>query len=337
MILGQEIYDSNGRMLLGKHTELTEENIAYIAFLGMPGVYVDDEFSEEIQIQEIIEPEVYKAAVQIVHRVFVYSVEPGADREEEELRQKVTEIVKAALAQKDVLYNLIHIKSYDGYTYFHSVNVAILSAVLGAKLHLSEEELMDLTTAGFLHDVGKVFIDTDIINAPRKLTPEERAMMMDHPRLGYDFLVTDYHFDEDVVQAVYQHHEWYNGQGYPRRLSGKDISMLARIIKVADVYDAMTGRRSYHEPYLPSDVLEYIMGRNGMEFDPEVVQLMSTELCVYPIGCEVQLSDGRHGVVLENHRGTIMRPTIKLLDSEEKLNLTDDRSTWNLTITKLMM
>ncbi|MBQ5431504.1 MAG: HD-GYP domain-containing protein [Lachnospiraceae bacterium] len=337
MILGQELYDADGRMLISKHTELTDENIAFIAFLGIPGVYIDDEFSEDIQIQEIIEPEVYKAAVQIIHRVFIYSMDEGTDNEEAALQEEVRKIVKATLKQKDVLYNLINIKSYDGYTYFHSVNVAILSAVLGAKLHLSEEELMDLTTAGFLHDVGKVFVDPEIINAPRKLTPEERAMMMDHPRLAYDFLKTNYHFNENVLEAVYQHHEWYNGHGYPRRMEEKDISLLARIIKVADVYDAMTGRRSYHEPYLPSDVLEYIMGRNGMEFDPEVVKLMIAEFCVYPVGCEVQLSDGRHAVVLENHRGTIMRPTIKLFGTEEILNLTDDRSTWNITITKLLM
>ncbi len=337
MILGQELYDADGRMLICKHTQLTEENIAFIAFLGIPGVYIDDEFSEEIQIQEIIEPEVYKAAVQIIRRVFVYSLNEEMDSEEAALREKVQQIVKAVLAREEVLYNLINIKSYDCYTYFHSVNVAILSAILGAKLHLSEEELIDLTTAGFLHDVGKVFVDPDIINAPRKLTPEERGMMMDHPRLGYDFLMTHYHFNEEILQAVYQHHEWYNGHGYPRRFAASEISLLARILKVADVYDAMTGRRSYHEPYLPSDVLEYIMGRNGMEFDPEVVGLMIEDFCVYPVGCEVQLSDGRHGVVVQNHKGTIMRPTIKLLDSEEYLNLTDDRSTWNITITKLLM
>ena len=102
------------------------------------------------------------------------------------------------------------------------------------------------------------------------------------------------------------------------------------------MYDAMTGKRSYHDPYLPSDVLEYIMGRDGMEFDPIVVQLMSRELCLYPVGCEVELSDGRKALVIENHKGAIQRPKIKIEATREVIDLAEDRS-WNLTIVKLFL
>ena len=106
---------------------------------------------------------------------------------------------------------------------------------------------------------------------------------------------------------------------------------------MADVYDAMTSRRPYHEPYLPSEVVEYIMGRSGMEFDPESVRVMANELSVYPVGCEVELSDGRHGIVAENHRGFVLRPTVKMLDDGSMLDLLNDHDALNLTITKLMM
>lgn len=336
MILGQEIYDANGSLLMSKHTVLTEENIGFIIFTGVPGVYIDDEFSEDARAEEIISDEVRRSALKIVHDVFIKAVS-HKNAPEEEISELVEKVTADVISNDDVMDNLIAVRTYDGYTYFHSVNVAVLAGVLGAKLGLNKSELNDLITAGFLHDVGKVFISVDILNAPRKLTPDERSKMMDHPRMGYDFLKEKYHFNENVLQGVYQHHEWFNGGGYPRRLAGQNILFLARILKVADVYDAMTGKRSYHDPYLPSDVLEYIMGRNGMEFDPIVVQLMSQELCVYPVGCEVELSDGRRAIVLHNRKGSIMRPKIRVRDTGDVIDLTEDKKAWNLTITKLLI
>ena len=210
MILGQEIYDSDGRLLMTKHSVLTEENISFIIFTGVPGVYIDEEFSEDAKAEEVISNEVRRSALRIIHDVFVRA----ADHEsvpDAQISKIVERITREVISNESVMENLINIRTYDGYTYFHSVNVAVLSGVLGAKLGLNEAELNDLITAGFLHDIGKVFISVDILNAPRKLAPDERAKMMDHPRMGYDFLKAKYNFSEDVLQGVYQHHEWFNG------------------------------------------------------------------------------------------------------------------------------
>lgn len=336
MILGQEMYEPTGLMLMARHTRLDEQGIEVIRNTGVPGVYIEDEFSEEAELKDVISGEVRQSALKIIHDVFVRA----RDKEtvdEQKIAELVSRITEDVINDADVMCNLVNVRAYDGYTFFHSVNVAVLSGVLGAKLGLEEAELRDLITAGFVHDVGKVFIDIDIINAPRKLTPEEKVIITEHPRMGYEFLRDNYSFDENVLMGVYEHHEWYNGGGYPRKLKGKEITFLARILKVADVYDAMTGKRSYHDPYLPSDVLEYIMGRDGMEFDPIVVQLMSRELCLYPVGCEVELSDGRKALVIENHKGAIQRPKIKIEGSREVIDLAEERSSWNLTIVKLFL
>ncbi len=337
MTLGQEIHDASGRMLLAKYTQLTEENISYIAFLGIPGVYVDDQFTKDVEIREVVRPEVRKSAIQIVQDIFMAAVGGNLSSKEAAIQQNVKNIVNNVLENEDVMYNIVEIKTYDDYTYFHSANVAILAGVLGAKAGFKQEELDDLVTAGFLHDIGKVFINPEIITAPRALTEQERIEMMDHPALGHDFLVKNYDFPKNVTDAVYEHHEWHNGGGHPRRLKGDEISRFAKILKLADVYDAMTSRRSYHEPYLPSDVVEYIMARSGMEFDPESVQIMANELAVYPVGAEVELSDGRHGIVIENHKGFVLRPTLRMLEDGTSLNLMDDRNALNLTITRLLM
>ncbi len=337
MTLGQEIHDASGRMLLAKYTLLTDENISYIAFLGIPGVYVDDQFTKDVEIREVVRPEVRKSAIQIVQDIFMAAVGGNLSSKEAAIQENVKNIVNNVLENEDVMYNIVEIKTYDDYTYFHSANVAILAGVLGAKAGFKQEELDDLVTAGFLHDIGKVFINPEIITAPRALTEQERIEMMDHPALGHDFLVKNYNFPKNVTDAVYEHHEWHNGGGYPRRLKGDEISRFAKILKLADVYDAMTSRRSYHEPYLPSDVVEYIMARSGMEFDPESVLIMANELAVYPVGAEVELSDGRHGIVIENHKGFVLRPTLRMLDNGANLNLLDDRKALNLTITRLLM
>ncbi|MDD6428703.1 MAG: HD-GYP domain-containing protein [Lachnospiraceae bacterium] len=336
MILGQEMYDPAGLMLLARHTELDDQTIGIISRTGVPGVYIEDEFSRDAEIRDVISSEVKKSALQIVHDVFIRA-EQGETVDEERIASIVSQITRQVIEDRNVICNLVNVRAYDGYTYFHSVNVAVLAGVLGAKLGLSEAELNDLITAGFLHDVGKVFIDIDIINAPRRLTAEEREVIKAHPGMGYEFLRDNYSFDQDVLLAVYEHHEWFNGEGYPRGIKGDQITLPARILKVADVYDAMTGKRSYHDPYLPSDVLEYIMGRDGMEFDPDVVAVMSRELCLYPVGCEVELSDGRRALVIENHKGAIQRPKVKIYDSGEEIDLASDRKSWNLTIVKLFL
>ena len=337
MILGQDIHDAAGRMLLAKRLVLSEENISYIAFLGIPGVYIDDDFTKDIQIEEIVRPEIRQQAVSLVQEIFMKAENQELPPEEQHIRAIVTDVVNAVLDNDDVMYNLVELKTYDDYTYFHSTNVAILSGVIGAKCSLGESELEDLVTSGFLHDMGKVFIDPELINAPRKLTEDERIKMMAHPQAGYDYLKKNYNFSETILQAVYEHHEWYNGYGYPMHKTGRELIRNSKILQAADVYDAMTSKRPCHAPYLPSEVMEYIMGRSGMEFDPYVVKVMANELCVYPVGCEVELSDGRRAIVAANHNGFILRPTVKILDTGEMLDLKANREALHVTIVKLMM
>lgn len=337
MVLGQELQDAAGRMLLEKHTRLSKENISYISFLEVGGIYIEDDFSKDVEIKEVIAPEVKKTSLYLVSEIFGQLTDGEEAPEEIAFQENVQNVVNDVLDNRDVVYNLMEVRTYDNYTYFHSVNVGVLSGVIGAKMGLPEQELNNLVTAGFLHDIGKVFIAPELINAPRRLSEEERIRMMEHPGKGYDFLRTHYDFPSAVTTAVYEHHEWYDGGGYPCRKTGRETSVLSRVIKAADVYDAMTSKRPYHDSYLPSEVLEYIMGRSGMEFDPEIVKVMVQELCVYPVGCEVELSNGERALVVENHKGYALRPTVKLMSNSRVIDLTADRNAWNLTIVKLMV
>ncbi|MBD8914972.1 MAG: HD-GYP domain-containing protein [Pseudobutyrivibrio sp.] len=338
MVLGQGLHDASGRMLLAANTSLTGDNITYIKFLGTAGVYIDDEITRDIQLSGAVRPEVKSEAVSIIQQFFCKSTEDvEVDVEERLVRLVVENVVNDVLANEDVMYNMVDIKTYNDYTYFHSMNTGVMAGILGVKMDLPEEDLNDLVTAAFLHDIGKVFVLPELVNAQRKLTPAEEEEMKKHAWAGYEYLRKDFSFGERVNEAVYQHHEWYNGGGYPNHLRGRELSRHARIIKAADVYDTMTSQRPGYKSYQPAEVIEYIMSRTGMEFDPKVVETMVAGFCIYPVGSEVVLSDGRHAVVVENHPGFIQRPTVRLLETGEEINLRGDRNAYNITIVKLMV
>lgn len=338
MILGQDMFDAMGIKLLSKQNAITRENINYLDYIGTSGVYIDDEISKDIALREVVSPEVKTEAVAVIQEVFSKTEEDDVLQPEERLIRLVVEnVVDDVLADENVMYNMIDIKTYSDYTYFHSMNVGVLAGILGAKMELPEDEMKDLVTAAFLHDIGKMLLPEELRNLNRRLNPMELEEMKKHCQLGYDYLQKKFSFAERVNQAVYQHHEWYNGQGYPNHSRGKELIRNARILRAADQYDAMTSKMPYRPAYQPADVMEYIMARTGMEFDPQVVDVMASQFCIYPIGSEVVLSNGRHAIVVENHIGFIGRPTIRLVDTGEEINLRGDRSAYNITITQLLV
>lgn len=335
MALGQDIYDGEGKMLLENHLILTKKHIEELVELGFPGIYIDDEFTENLIIPQVIRPEVKSEALKKVHDLFLDN--PRLPMEQQNLQKVVMDVMEDVLNNGDTMCNMMDIKTYDDYTYFHSVNVAVLSAMIGAACNMNPAELNILTTAAMLHDVGKRFVDKDVLCARRELSEEERMMIKQHPKLGYEFLKDNFEFEPEVYDAVLQHHEAYNGGGYPRQNSGDDISIYARIIKLVDVYDALTSRVPYHEAVSPSEAVEYIMANAGAEFDPELVDVFMRRISVYPIGCEVELSDGRTAIVMENYKEFILRPKVKVIPDGEIIDLKLDEKARCLTILELLM
>ena len=139
---------------------------------------------------------------------------------------------------------------------------------------MDEYELRILTTAALLHDIGKKFLEIDILNARRTLTEEERRIVLQHPKLGYEFLRDNFDFAPEVYLGVLEHHECYNGEGYPMRKSGDEISIYGRIIKLADVYDALVSDRVYKKAYSHEKAIEMILnGECGM-FNPLLLECL---------------------------------------------------------------
>lgn len=333
MSLGQNIYSGEGKVLLEQGAMLSKEEVQRLFALGLPGIYMEDDISWDLKVPRLISPELEREALELVYRLF--QEESYQEIEQEAIQETAKKITRQVLAGRDKMYHMINIRAADDYTFFHSVNVAVLSVMLGVKTgNLDLEQLNQLAAAALLHDVGKRYVETDVLNAKRTLTEEERILVVQHPKLSYDFLMEHYDFSAEVCAGVLEHHEWYNGCGYPTRRSGYEISYFARIIKVADVFDALTSKLPYHDPISPSGAVDYILGNIGSEFDPDLTELFTGKVAIYPAGCEVTLSDGRNALVVECDPESVLRPKVLTLPDGEMIDL---RSEKDLAVLELFM
>lgn len=167
---------------------------------------------------------------------------------------------------------LMHLDNYDHYTYVHSQNVASYSVLLGQRFDLSDKELNDLGTGAILHDIGKIFTDKQILLKKDKLSENEFIKISKHAEMGYIFLKNNYLLPDPIFDVVLQHHERFNGSGYPNNLSNSKISLYSKIVSVCDVYDALVSERPYKKSTSSSEAIGSIKNNSGTLFDPFIVE-----------------------------------------------------------------
>ena len=319
MILAKAVYDQSGRMLIGKKCVVTHEHLEKLDERGFLGLYIDDEFSKDIVIEEVITAELREQGVECVR-----------NRNIDGCMEVSKKIVEQIVYGEKVSLDLVDLRTYDDYTYRHSVNVAVLSTIIGMGIHLRKSELTELCAAALMHDLGKIQIDEAILNKPARLTKDEYQVMKMHTQYSYELIKERLDISAKTKSGVLFHHENEDGSGYPEGLEGENIHLFARIIHVADVYDALTSRRPYKEPYSSADAIEYLMGGSSILFDRNIVEVFLHYVPVYPKGMNIVLSDGREGIVIENNRENILRPKIRLLTGEN-IDLALDSEYRNIT------
>lgn len=319
MELANTLYDGNGRVLLGKGTVLTNEYITKLNKRGFIGVYIQDELSEDIVINEIISPELRNKGVKALKT-----------KNLDMARSVAIEIVDEILSSPVVTLEMVDLRNFDDCTYRHSVNVAVISTIVGINMGMNRFMLEELSIAAILHDIGKMLISSDIINKPGKLTDEEFDIIKEHPRLGYDFLSEKMDISARIRTSILSHHENEDGTGYPNGMTGKSIYVYAKVIHVADVFDALTSRRPYKQPFSRLEAAEYLMGACDRLFDRHVVVAFLRSVTIYPKGTVVTLSDGRVGMTISSGVNSL-RPVVRLANKEE-IDLNDMNLYRNVTI-----
>lgn len=231
---------------------------------------------------------------------------------------------------------MIALQNYDDYTYKHCLRVSMLSASVSSELGLSDNDTKDVVLAGLLHDIGKSNIDHDIIIKPGKLTDEEFAEIKRHPLIGFNILKNSKQYSPNVMSGVLFHQEKFDGSGYPTGIAGDKIPLIARILTVCDVFDALTSNRPYRKPWSVAETEEYILGGADHHFDIDVIRAFLRAFNPYPVGTLVKLSDGRFGSVIR-HNENVLRPVVRIMGkfAGEELDLMNDFRFLKISVTGL--
>lgn len=298
MVVASPLYNDNGQLMLAANSPLTRPLIRHIEAFKFHGVYVLDGAKDDS----------YKPMLDDAFRMDAIRTLKSLDIDQ--IVYVANAITNQVMFSADMLYDMQAVCTYDNLTYMHSVNVAQLSVMMGVAMGLDNRSLLELGQGALLHDIGKTKVDPKIIKGTHRLSAEEFDIVRKHPSYGYEMLQGNDIVPESVRLAVLHHHENEDGSGYPCRIKSPGIPLYAKIIHVADVYDALVSNRSYKRRFNPADALENLMANVGTQFDLKCVEALRDNVAIYPVGREVVLSNGIHAVVKENRRGYPTRPVV---------------------------
>lgn len=339
MVIAADLFGERGELVLARRTVLDTELIIKIRKFKCNGLYVEEDQKQNIPIVNTINNSLRTKTVNGIKEIFICKENDlPVDKERfTEMENQVETIVDVILKNKEMMLNMVDLKVFDDYTYFHSVNVAVLSIGLGTAMGLDKNDLCNLGFGALLHDIGKVFVPKNILHKQGPLTDNEFMEMKKHSYLGFEYLASEYVGSVAAQAGILDHHEKFSGGGYPNNAKGEKISLYGRIISIADVYDALTSDRPYRKGLLPSEAIEYIMGGTENLFDPDLVKVFIRKIAPYPIGTSVKLSNGLSGIVTDNFESYCMRPNVRVYkNGDDEVKPFDiclaDRQALNITV-----
>ena len=294
MVTAQSIFNEKGAAFLVRGTPLTDRYIYRLRQLSVPELHVTS-LSSNFQLQpppDIIKEHTRVQAVENVAETFRQAEMHG--RFNMSLIERCADLlVRDIMSKKKNLVQITDIRLHDSYTFSHSVNVAVLSAMLGNLCGYSKSKLQVITLGGLLHDIGKLAVPTSILNKPGALTADEFKIIRRHPSEGRRLLKELKSPIASILAIIaVQHHEHIDGSGYPNHIRGKSIHPYCRITAIADVYDALTSVRPYKRAYKPNVVYQMMMKNSPGHFDMDRLRLFFENVAIYPVGTVMKTQFG---------------------------------------------
>lgn len=322
MVTANDIYTRNNQLIITKGTVLNDKVIDKLRFYKIYGfsVYPEKQEEEESYIEELRKTPEFKkfnrTYVDTVNEVasnFNCIISGNQEINLDHLLQETNRILHEGRNATHVMEMLHGIRDYDDLTYVHSMNVSLICNIFGGWLKLPQRDITNLTLAGLLHDIGKLLIPKEILTKPDKLNTKEYEIMKGHTIKGYEVL-KDLPIDIDIKYAALMHHERQDGSGYPNHFTNKQISKYAKIVSIADVYDAMTANRIYRKAFCPFAVVEEFEREGFIKFDSQYLVIFLERIVESYLHNLVKLSDGREGEVVLINKFALSKPMVRVGD-----------------------
>lgn len=340
MITAAAVKTQRGQLIIQPDVVLTTALISRIDFYGIKSVQIKDietdeqpaaapaaespadaSYSQKVKSSQAFQnyQADFETRTNSLKTIFNDFINSGGTVNKDALLRETASLIgsqKTTIEFFDMLHNM---RQDDDSTYAHSLNVALISRMIGIWLKFPEKDLDTLTLAGLLHDIGKTKIPDEILNKQTRLTDEEFAAIRQHPRYGYDIL-RNQPLDSRIKKAALMHHERCDGSGYPLGLTLDDIDDYALIIAIADVYDAMTAARSYREPLCPFQVIAEFEKDGLQKYKPKYILTFLEHIATTYQNNRVVLSDGQKAKIVLLNRNHLSKPLVQL-DNGEGIDL----------------
>jgi putative nucleotidyltransferase with HDIG domain len=329
MIVAADVFTKDNHLVIAKETTLTDKIITRMEFYSIIDLSVysiptqlepEIIFEKATYYEQIKQSEsfhrfhlAYRNAVTNFKNSLDHIVTEQKDLDTDQLLADASKILYQCNSNIE-LFNMLHcMRQYDDTTYVHSLNVALISNIIGKWLHFKPEDLEVITLCGLLHDLGKLMIPSQIITKPSKLTDEEFSTIKTHTIRGYNLLKSK-KIDPRIKHSALMHHERCDGSGYPYGFYSEQIDPFAKLVAIADVYDAMTCARVYRGPLCPFDVVSIFESEGYSKYDPKYIMTFLEGIVQTYIHNSVQLSNGLLGEIILINKMELSRPVVKVDD-----------------------
>jgi HD-GYP domain-containing protein (c-di-GMP phosphodiesterase class II) len=319
MVLGLPVYNNYGKEILGRRTRLNEECLSIMSRNSISEILIEDQRVDDVVVASIVSPEkegkladafcqllISTRSTRSIDSSFISQVNMAVN-------ETARNLILSIMGEINVACSV----SEADYAYFHPVKSAMLAMALGFKLGMNTNELILLGMSSLLKDISSIFLPPGLLNKS-PLTPEEQQLVREHPIKSRNLLSQFSEIKDDVTNIILQHHEQWNGKGYPRGLKGQQISRYAQIIAAADVFSDLLVEHPGKEKCMSHEAIEYLMACSGDQFDPDLVEAFVRKIPAYPNGLTVKLNTGEIGIVSEPNLGFIARPVIRICYDTEK-------------------
>ncbi|WP_308315072.1 HD-GYP domain-containing protein [Bacillus sp. M6-12] len=317
--LGLHIYGPTGKVLLARGTRLTGPYISSLRKKGVEYIYIESSITHGIRPRPLISPTVRQQAVQKVYETMTSLLDKKAllqtssSQDLGKYQQVFKEILDHLLANDNIMVNLSDLVIAQGYFFHHSVNVATLAGVIGISRGYNSEQLLDLGVGALLFDIGMTQVSSGLWEKKGFITEEERNLMHSHTVLGFELLWKQRNISLLSAHCALQHHERYDGSGYPRQLKGGNIHEYARIVAIADVYDALTSSRNYRKRHSAQEAAEFLSAAGNILFDYSIIKDFLAYIAIFPVSSRVILNTGYEAGVAKIHSDLPLRPVLRVI------------------------